>query len=210
MHLIIFTQVLVESKSHFRNVRFDHRSKAFGVRLGRQLVPLVELCHGYICRLESKLDIDKFLRVQVSVPVLCCCERCWESCATCIDGLPLVALIDTTCKLFNERRCKPLLAQSLVYAQEVDFTHLDALAIADHSDGDARNETTKFALSPDANCPLWDEIRWHKRPSEEFNGIIKAELALRVLHVVLCQQVVYFQCLVLIVKCDTAPTITIW
>ena len=141
MHLVILAQVLIESEGHFWNVRLNHRSKAFSVRLWWKLVSLVKRCHGYICRLESKLDIDKFLRVQVSMPVLCCCERCWQSCSTCIDGLPLVALIDTTCKLLDERRCKSLLTQSLVHAQEVDFTHLDALALTDHGDGDARNET---------------------------------------------------------------------
>ena len=124
--------------------------------------------------------------------------------------MPLVALIDTTCELFDERRCKPLLTQSLVHAQEVDFAHLDALAIADHGDGDARDEAKKLSISPDANRPLWDEVRWHKRPSEEFNGVVKAELALGVLHVVLVQQVVYFLSLVLIVKLDAAPVISFW
>ena len=76
VHRVILAQMLIESEGHFWNVRFNHRSKAFSVRLIWKLVSFLKLCHGYICRLESELDVDKFLWVQVSVPVLCCCERC--------------------------------------------------------------------------------------------------------------------------------------
>ena len=52
-------------------------------------------------------------------------------------------------------------------AQEVDFSALNALAIKDHSHGDARDETNKLAFATYSNDPISVVVRGHQSPPEE-------------------------------------------
>lgn len=108
MHSIVVSQVLVERMCYFWNVIFHHGSQTWRERLSLKPVFLNELWVRNVCRLESKLDVHEFLRVQISVPVLRRCERGWQSCATSVDRLPLISAIYTPRQLSNQGRGQTL------------------------------------------------------------------------------------------------------
>ena len=136
------------------------------------------------------------------MPVLRSRPRRGQSRARRVDRLPLVAQIHATCHLTDQDWRQALISQLLVHTEEVDLGHLNSSTIEDHRDGDGCDESAKTATATHTDNPFWIEVGRVECPPQELDGVIKAELALSVLHVVICQQGVDFVSIMVVLEVD--------
>ena len=68
--------MLVDSTSDSWYVLLSHWFQILSKGIIWQLMLLVELCLGYVIWFERKLYVNKLLRVQIAMPVLCDSKRC--------------------------------------------------------------------------------------------------------------------------------------
>lgn len=207
MNRIIVSQMVIECQSDLWHVRLDHLPQITSRRLIGELVHLVELRLRHIHRTEREFHIDELLRVQVSMPVLCGGPRRGERSARSVDGLPLVAQIDTSSHFTDQGRSETLITEFLVHTEEVNLSHLDRTAIDDHGDWDGSDEAAKFALATNTDDPVRIVAGRVQSPPQEVDRVIETELALRVLHVMVGQQVVHLHRFLVIAEVDLAPNI---
>ena len=74
-----------------------------------------------------------------------------------------------------------------MHAEEIHLCHLDAHSIHDQRNWDGSDETCELAFGANTDNPVGDVAWWVQRPSEEVNGVVKAELAVGVLNIVVRQ-----------------------
>lgn len=169
-----------------RNIILSHFSKPGYAVFLVQLVILNHATHAHLFGKVTEANINELLGVQVSVPVLSASDGSRESLSSCVDGLPDVSKVNSTSDFLNQDRGKSKLSETLVCAQEVDFSHLDGLTLDGHINGNTRNESVEVVLRfvSNSNNPVGVVARRIKSPFNELRRIVKAEFTIIVFNVV--------------------------
>jgi hypothetical protein len=133
-------------------------------------------------------------RGQKKNDVLAATDRFGQQNASRVHSLENAVQVHTTSDLPDQNRRHSLGPKNFVYAQKVDFDHLDDFLVNSYDRWNATNKTDQFAglLYPDGHMPVRLPCRRFQSPTQELRRIIEAEHVVIVFHVIFGQQRVQF------------------
>lgn len=146
VYLVVLGKMRIECPAYEWYVTVSHGSQSVDGGLGRETMKFREFCHACACRFVCKSHLDEFFDIDVSVEVLSCGKWSGQSSAAGVDSLPLVTKVDSASDFLDQERSKALGSELLVDAQEVNFSHINLVAIDNHLDWNCCEETAKKAF----------------------------------------------------------------
>ena len=91
--------------------------------------------------------------------------------------------------------------------EEVDFSHLHCFSTDCHVNFNGGDKSNELAITTNSDDPLGWLARWVQGPAQKWNRVVEAELAIGVLYVMVCKQLVNFFRSLVIVEIEGLPRV---
>ena len=205
-------QVFVQLLEDLWDVLLLKWSEPWDAGLIWELVTLDESSHWGLGWETGETNLDKLLGVEGSVPVSGDSDWGWDNNTSCVDGLPHVASVDSSCDLLDQNWSQSFGSQRFVNTQEVDLSLHKFLSSSIDVDWNTGDEAEKLILLSTSNSeqPIFLVAWWSQGPLQELDRVVEPEHVVVVFNIVLSEKIIHFFALLVVFDVDVAPLETGW